>query len=170
MHRDNISAVQLREPSFATNFERVLKDAGLGMDDIELEVTESTALANDEVTVETLSALRDIGTRLSFDDFGTGQSSIRNLRCFEFSRVKIDRSFVRELPESRDDAILASGIIAMVHGLGMSIVAEGVETEDQAHCLRAMGCDDLQGFLLSVPLTPTAFEDFLRKEKSDQDE
>ncbi len=161
----NVSTVQLRERSFVAGFARSLEESGIGIGEIELEVSEGTTLATDESAHQTLLALGEMGARLSLDDFGTGSSSIRNLRCFDFRRIKIGPSFVGALPESHDDAILASGIVAMAHGLGISVVAVGVETESQVECLRAMECDELQGFLLSRPLPPDEFRTFLEAEK-----
>jgi len=161
----NVSTVQLRERSFVAGLVRTLQESCVGVGEIELEVSEGSTIANDEFTHQTLMALRDMGASLSLDDFGTGSSSIRNLRSFEFARIKIGPSFVAALPHSRDDTTLAAGIVAMAHGLGLSVVAVGVETEAQADCLRTMGCDELQGFLFSRPLSPDDFTRFLESEK-----
>jgi diguanylate cyclase (GGDEF)-like protein/PAS domain S-box-containing protein len=162
----NVSAVQLRDRLFVTRLRRILNETGVTIGEMELELTESTSRATDEATNQTLRALRDMGARLSLDDFGTGSSSIRNLRSSEFERIKIGRCFVRELSANRDDAIIASGIVGIAHGLGISVVAVGVETEAQAECLRAMQCDELQGALLSDPLPAAEFAALFQREKS----
>ena len=104
--------------------------------------------------------------RLSLDDFGTGQSSLSYLRRFKFSRIKIDRSFIAEIPHNRDDANLTHAIIAMAHGLRLSVVAEGVETEEQLIFLREHECDELQGFLFAQPETPEEFASHLESAKA----
>lgn len=115
-----------------------------------------------------LCALRALGLRLVLDDFGMGHPALRNLRRIGFSRVKIDRGFVRELPGSRDDSILTQGIIGMAHGLGMSVMAVGIESEEQANLLREQGCDELQGYLFGGPLLPDEFTRFLEREKPEE--
>jgi diguanylate cyclase (GGDEF)-like protein/PAS domain S-box-containing protein len=162
----NVSEVQLRDRSFAADFERILGEASVSIGEIELEVTESATLATDELTAQTLTALRDLGARLSLDDFGAGSSSIRNLRSFEFERIKMGPCFVSDLPESHDDVVLAAGIITMAHGLGASVVAIGIDTEAQIACLREMDCDEFQGRLLGAPLPAAEFARFLENEKS----
>ena len=112
-----------------------------------------------------MGRLAEMGVRLSLDDFGTGQSSLSYLRRFEFSRIKIDRSFIAEIPGNRDDANLTQAIIAMAHGLRLSVVAEGVETEEQLHFLREHDCDELQGFLFARPQPPDEFESALERAK-----
>jgi EAL domain-containing protein (putative c-di-GMP-specific phosphodiesterase class I) len=106
-------------------------------------------------TQHVLDLMRDlkaIGIKIALDDFGTGQSSLSHLRKFPIDIVKIDRDFVREVPDNKDDVALVSAIIAMAHGLGKKVVAEGVETESQLDFLRELGCDSIQGFLYSRPV------------------
>jgi EAL domain-containing protein (putative c-di-GMP-specific phosphodiesterase class I) len=114
-----------------------------------------------ERAVKLLQALRDTGVRLAIDDFGTGYSSLAYLKRFPIDCVKIDRSFIRDLPEDRDDASITRSIIAMAHNMKLDVVAEGVETAEQLDFLHTYGCDEIQGFLFSEPLTPDAFERFL---------
>jgi EAL domain-containing protein (putative c-di-GMP-specific phosphodiesterase class I) len=105
--------------------------------------------------------LRDTGVRLTIDDFGTGYSSLAYLKRFPIDCVKIDRSFIRDLPDDRDDASITRSIIAMAHNMKLEVVAEGVETESQLAFLHAYGCDEIQGYLYSEPLDADAFEHFL---------
>jgi len=139
-----------------------LSESEIPPERVELEITESTIMQDDALTVQTLGDLRRMGVGLALDDFGTGYSSLSYLRRFTIDRVKIDRSFVNELPGNADDAALTSAIIAMAHGLRLKVVAEGVETADQALFLEARGCDELQGYLFGRPCAADEFEDFLR--------
>ncbi len=106
-----------------------------------------------------------MGVGLVLDDFGTGYSSLSHLRRFPFTRLKIDRSFVREIPANPDDVALTQAVIAMAHSLRMMVVAEGVETQEQAELLREQGCDEFQGFLFGRPVLPEEFGRFLGREK-----
>ena len=137
---------------------------GVGVDpnQVELELTESTIMQDDALTVHTLREIREMGIGLALDDFGTGYSSLSYLRRFTIDRVKIDRSFVSELPGNPDDAALSSAIIAMAHGLRLQVVAEGVETSSQALFLRTRGCDEVQGYLFGRPTPADDFVDRLR--------
>jgi EAL domain-containing protein (putative c-di-GMP-specific phosphodiesterase class I) len=149
----NLSGVQIRHAGMSERVSEVLADVGLSPNDLELEITETAIRPDDPATQENLQALHDLGVGLSLDDFGTGTSSLTHLRSFPIQRVKIDRSFVSGIPDDPHDASLTAAIIAMAHGLGLSVVAEGVETEDQARFLTEHGCDLLQGYLLS-PAVP----------------
>ena len=166
----NVSAYQLQRPEFADEVIEVTNTAGISADTIELELTETAILANDTQTDRSLRALSDFGIRLALDDFGTGQSSLSYLRRFAFSRIKIDRSFVTEIPGNWADASLTAAIIAMAHGLGLSVVAEGVESEAQVDFLCKHGCDELQGFLFSRAISRDQLSLLLRKEKTEERE
>ncbi|UCE86697.1 MAG: EAL domain-containing protein [Deltaproteobacteria bacterium] len=157
----NLSGHQLRHRDLVDSVARGLRDSGLSPDWLELEITESTIMQNDDMTKSTFYALHDMGIGLALDDFGTGYSSLSYLRRFPLDRVKIDRSFVREITTNTDDAALAGAIIAMVHSLGLRVVAEGVETSEQAAFLRERGCDELQGFLFSPAVPADEFARFL---------
>ncbi len=161
----NVSGHQIRHPDFIPQVRRVLKETGVPPSRLELEITESTIVRDDRITHGALAALHATGVGLALDDFGTGYSSLTSLRRYPIDRLKIDRSFVAELPDNRDDAAIASAIIAMAHRLRMGVVGEGVETEEQLAFLRELGCDEVQGYLLSRPLAPGVFLGFLEQEK-----
>jgi diguanylate cyclase (GGDEF)-like protein len=149
----NISVRQLLQKNFADLVESVLEDTGLPPHLLELEITESTLMEHAVDTLKALHRLRNLGVRLSIDDFGTGYSSLSYLKRFPVDIIKIDRSFVRDVPQDADDAAIIAGIIALAHSLRLEVVAEGVETEAQLKFLRDQHCDLLQGFYLS-PAVP----------------
>jgi diguanylate cyclase (GGDEF)-like protein len=163
----NLSGYQLRREELLEAVTASLSRAGLSPAHLELEITESSIMQNDEVTAAVLSNLHDIGVGLALDDFGTGYSSLSYLRRFSLDRVKIDRSFVKEIPHNPSDRTLTVAIIAMTQNLGLKVVAEGVETLAQAEFLREHGCDELQGFLFSPAVPAPSFCRFLEAEKTD---
>lgn len=148
----NLSAVQLRQPEFAALIERILDDSGLLASALELEITESVFLDPSKVAItKTLQEVSEIGVHLAIDDFGTGYSSLAYLKHFPFDRIKIDKSFVRDIgAEDNADAIVKA-IITLGRSLGKSVTAEGVETELQLAFLRHNTCDEVQGYLLAGP-------------------
>jgi len=158
----NVSGHQIREPGMVDMVRSALEETGVSPEQIELEITESTIMQDDVLTVTTLRQFKEMGIGLALDDFGTGYSSLSYLRRFTIDRVKIDRTFVAELTENPDDAALTSAIIAMAHGLRLEVVAEGVETRHQALFLRQRGCDELQGYLFGRPCLPDEFVDLVR--------
>ncbi len=149
----NLSVRQLLQKNFADTVEAVLVDTRLPPGLLELEITESTLMEHAQDTLQALHRLRQLGVRLSIDDFGTGYSSLSYLKRFPVDIIKIDRSFVRDVPQDADDAAIIAGIIALAHSLRLEVVAEGVETEAQLTFLRAQHCDLLQGYYLS-PAVP----------------
>ncbi len=153
---------QFQEAGFVQTVAQVLKETGLNPARLELEITESTAMRDAAFTISVLRQLREMGVRISIDDFGTGHSSLRYLRDFPIHALKIDQSFVRDLTTDPHDAALASEIIALGHRLGLEIVAEGVETPEQLDLLRAGGCDLFQGYLCAKPMPAAFFEGCLR--------
>jgi diguanylate cyclase (GGDEF)-like protein/PAS domain S-box-containing protein len=157
----NLSVRQLFGDGFAQRVADVLGRTGFPAQSLELEITESMVMRDAERAVKLLQALRDTGVRLAIDDFGTGYSSLAYLKRFPIDCVKIDRSFIRDLPDDRDDASITRSIIAMAHNMKLDVVAEGVETPEQLDFLHAYGCDEIQGFLFSAPLAADAFERFL---------
>jgi EAL domain-containing protein (putative c-di-GMP-specific phosphodiesterase class I) len=153
----NLSVRQLLQKDFAASVEAVLADTGLPPSLLELEITESTLMENAEDTLGALHRLRELGVRLSIDDFGTGYSSLSYLKRFPVDIIKIDRSFVRDLPQDGDDAAIVSAIIALAHSLRLEVVAEGVETDAQLAFLASRSCDLIQGYHVSPAVPPEQF-------------
>ena len=160
----NLSTLQFRQPDFAGMVLGILTENGLdpALGAIELELTESLLMSNAEGAIDTLNKLHEAGIRFSIDDFGTGYSSLSYLKRFPISSLKIDQSFVHDLSSDRDDEAIVSAIIALGHSLGLSIIAEGVETTAQLAKLRKMGCNEIQGYLFSRPVSAAAMTDLLQ--------
>lgn len=148
----NLSAHQFRKGNVAEVVDRVLSTTDLPAHLLELELTESLIMEDMEQNIELLQQLRTRGIELALDDFGTGYSSLSYLKRFPVDTLKIDRTFIMDLDKSPDDAAITRAIIDMAHSLKMSVVAEGVETEQHLHILRDMNCDSIQGFLISKPV------------------
>jgi diguanylate cyclase (GGDEF)-like protein/PAS domain S-box-containing protein len=157
----NLFPAQFHHDSLLTDVEDVLRQTGLPPDSLELEITENIGLNDDGKILPRLTALREMGVHLAFDDFGTGYASLNYLTRYPLSRIKIDQSFVRNIPENRQDMAIVRSIIVMAHNLGLEVVAEGVETREQAAFLQHEGCDQVQGFLFAKPLPNARFEEFL---------
>jgi len=149
----NVSAVQFRQPGFREVVSRVLSETGLACQYLELEVTESLLLSNADMTSSVLRELKGMGLKLAIDDFGTGYSSLSYLKQFPFSKLKIDRSFIRDVAVNSDDAAITTAIISMAKSLSLKVIAEGVENEAQMSFLRKLGCEEIQGYYFSKPLT-----------------
>jgi diguanylate cyclase (GGDEF)-like protein len=152
----NLSPVQFKNRKLYETVISALKDTGLPPTRLELEITESLLLTESDHTLETLHRLRALGVRISMDDFGTGYSSLSYLRSFPFDKIKIDRSFVRDLESKGDNIAIIKAVIGLGHSLGMSTTAEGVETEEQLRVVRDQGCNEVQGYYFSPPLAPAA--------------
>jgi diguanylate cyclase (GGDEF)-like protein len=150
----NVSPLQFRDGDVLAAVQRALDRTGLPPERLELEITESIFLDAKASTLDCLHALRRCGVRIALDDFGTGYSSLSYLRSFPFDKVKIDRSFIRDLGQDSEATAIVHAITALARSLGMSITAEGVETEEQAGLLRQAGCGQGQGFLFSRPRPP----------------
>jgi diguanylate cyclase (GGDEF)-like protein/PAS domain S-box-containing protein len=150
----NLSALQFQQRSLPESIRRILEETGLDPRHLEIEITESAAMQNAALTVEVLSALRAIGARIAIDDFGTGHAALAYLKQFPIDALKVDRGFVADLEVSREDRAIVTAIISLAHGLGIRVIAEGVETEGQLRFLSDHGCDEYQGFLVSPPLPP----------------
>jgi EAL domain-containing protein (putative c-di-GMP-specific phosphodiesterase class I) len=163
----NVSAVQFRQDDFCELIKRVLRDTGIEAKYLELELTESLLLANADVTFSVLQRLRAMGLALAIDDFGTGYSNFGYLRQFQVSRLKIDRSFIRDVAVSPDDAAITSAIISMARSLHLKVIAEGVETEAQMSFLRAQQCDEIQGYYFSKPLAADKVAGKLREQRAE---
>jgi diguanylate cyclase (GGDEF)-like protein len=154
----NMSPVQFKNPRLFELVQGALGEARLSPERLEIEITESLLLTDSEQTLETLHRLRDLGIRIALDDFGTGYSALSYLRRFPFDKIKIDRSFMRDLSRKGDSLAIIKAIIGLGHSLGMEMVAEGVETEDQLNAVRDQGCNEVQGFLFSPPMPPAAVQ------------
>ena len=133
-----------------------LRETHLPPESIEFEITENSTLNHDDA-IETLQKLHEKGVKIAFDDFGTGYASLSYLTRFPLSRIKIDRSFVGKIPDDADAAAIVRSLIVMGHNLGLEIIAEGVETDAQFNFLRALGCEEAQGYLITKPLVETDF-------------
>jgi diguanylate cyclase (GGDEF)-like protein/PAS domain S-box-containing protein len=167
----NVSRRQLDQPEFVDSVLAAIREAGITGDALEVELTESMLMSSDSTTIAKLTRLRDAGVTFAIDDFGTGYSSMSYLKRFPIGCLKVDRSFVQGLPRSLDDAAIATAIISMAHSLRMQVVAEGVETPEQAAFLRNAGCDRLQGYLFGKPtpaaqIEPMLLQGFMRRLRS----
>lgn len=158
----NISAVQFGQVGLSDLAGKLLQQTGIPPEGLELELTEAVAMKAPEIAAQTMQELGKKGIRLSIDDFGTGYSSLSYLKRFNIHKLKIDQSFVRDIGTDPDDQAIAIAIVHMAHSLGMTTIAEGVETLEQLEFLRAHGCDQIQGYYFSRPLTACAFEQFVR--------
>ncbi len=157
----NLSGRQFREDDLVGKIENIVDQAGVQADRLEIEITESTIIDNPDQAIQTLTALRSKGFRLSIDDFGTGYSSLGYLKRFPLTTLKIDRSFVRDLVSESDDARIVTAVIGLAHGLGLRVVAEGVENLEQLEFLSRHQCDEVQGFYFSKPITSEELSEFL---------
>ena len=158
----NVSGVEIRDGALVPTVQRHLLETGFPPASLELEITESTAMRSDSSTMAVLRELRQLGIRLSVDDFGTGYSSLGRLQRLPVDAVKIDRTFVHGIASADGDGgAIAQAIIVMAHSLRLAVTAEGVETAEQAAFLEAHGCDRLQGYLVSHPLTPAQMHAYL---------
>jgi diguanylate cyclase (GGDEF)-like protein/PAS domain S-box-containing protein len=163
----NVSAVQFRQEGFHELIGRVLRETGLSSQYLELELTESLLLSNADVTFSVLQGLKAMGLKLAIDDFGTGYSNLSYLKQFPFSKLKIDRSFIRDVVVNPDDAAITTAIISMAKSLHLKVIAEGVENEAQMSFLRALQCDEIQGYYFSKPLAVDKVADKLRGDCSE---
>jgi EAL domain-containing protein (putative c-di-GMP-specific phosphodiesterase class I) len=159
----NVSPAQFRDSAFVGMVRRCIVDYGIDPGRIELEITESMALTETETVVDTLGRLRRFGVSIAVDDFGSGFSSLGHLRRLPLDRLKIDRAFVADLSSGDSGSTLARTIVQLGHLLGLSVIAEGVETREQLDALRAMGCQEVQGFYFSPPAPADALPALLNK-------
>jgi diguanylate cyclase (GGDEF)-like protein len=148
----NISAVQFRNPGLMQVIVGALAASGLDPTRLEVEITETVLLHNKEATLAVLHQLRALGIRIAMDDFGTGYSSLTYLQCFPFDKIKIDRSFVKDITENSGSLNIVRAVAALANGMGMTATAEGVETREQLDQITSEGCTEMQGFLFSQPI------------------
>lgn len=162
----NLSPVQFRVGNILACVREALGSSGLDPRRLDLEITEAVLLETSNHIISTLHALRDLGVRISMDDFGTGYSSLSYLRSFPFDKIKIDRSFVRDIGSNPESRAIVSAILGLGSSLGISITAEGIETMDDLACLKAGGCQQGQGYLFSKPRPQAEILDMLYKQRS----
>src|SRR5690606_19177636 len=160
----NLSPVQFRQRDLVAQVRAALTEAQLDPARLELEITESLLLNDSDSTLRALHELRAMGVRISMDDFGTGYSSLSYLRAFPFDKIKIDRSFMRDLASRTDSQGIIQAVIGLGRSLGMSTTAEGIETEEQLAMVREHGCSEVQGYLFSPPLPSAALTSLLHSE------
>jgi len=153
----NLSLRQLVDENLIEDIEKALKDSGMAPELLELEITESMVMHNPGRMISVLTQIKKLGVRLAIDDFGTGYSSLAQIKHFPVDTLKVDRSFIRNIPENTEDKAITEVIIAMGKTLSLTVVAEGVETEEQLEFLRQRSCDEIQGFYFSKPIPPDEF-------------
>ncbi len=164
----NISPRQFRDPNLVQTIQRALRQTKLNPNFLELEITETMLMQDIDVALATLNRLADLGLRFAIDDFGTGYSSLNYLKKFPINTVKVDRSFIMDIPHNPDDMEISAAVIAMAHRLNMEVVAEGVETEEQLRFLQRQQCDYGQGYLFAKPVPYDAFRALLAPERAQQ--
>lgn len=153
------------QDNLLTTVTAILRETEFPPERLELEITESSVMANEQAAITLLLKLKELGVRLALDDFGTGYSSLHYLRKLPFDTIKMDRSFVKDLPDDRSSAAIAITILTLAHSLGMEVVAEGVETAAQLDFLRNRDCSEIQGYLFSPPVPADAFSTMLLKNR-----
>jgi len=158
----NLSARQFTQPTLVADVARALEESGVDPRHVQLEITESVAMGNAEATIQTLQQLKGLGVQLAIDDFGTGYSSLAYLKRFPVDTLKIDRAFVTGLKCDSEDAAIVTAVIGLGRALGLTVVAEGVETAGEATQLRALGCELGQGYYFARPLPPEQADAFVR--------
>ncbi len=159
----NVSALQLRDESLRLMLSTCLTEHGLHSSLIAIELTESSVLDEAGTAIKELHKLRDLGIQLQIDDFGTGYSSLSQLQSLNIDVIKIDQSFVRKLGKDYQSETLCETIVSIGRSLDITVVAEGVETAEQLRKLQAMGCDEIQGYLLSKPVPPEDIPELMRR-------
>ena len=154
----NVSALQFQQANFVESLSNALCDAHLDPSCIELELTESILIRDAQETLKKLDAIARLGVKMAIDDFGTGYSSLSYLKRFPINKLKIDRSFVMNLPKDESDIAIVTAIISLAHALKLQVIAEGVETHEQKDLLSSLHCDQIQGYLIAKAMDPHEFE------------
>lgn len=149
----NVSAIQLNTTNLVDTVSKVLIYSGMPASSLELELTESALLTDEEATLASLTALKRLGLELAIDDFGTGYSSLTYLKNFPIDRIKIDQSFITDIDTSNESAEITRSIVSMTQSLGLEVIAEGVERAEHLAFLKELGCEEAQGFLIGKPMT-----------------
>ncbi|WP_027085762.1 putative bifunctional diguanylate cyclase/phosphodiesterase [Cohnella panacarvi] len=164
----NLSARQFHDPRLVERICDILDDTGMLAEELELEITESYIFSNEAYVVSVLEQLRGLGVYISIDDFGTGYSSLSQLQRFPVQAIKIDRSFISGMGAGKGAELIVKAVIELAHGMSMKVVAEGVETDQEAKLLRHYRCDELQGYLFGKPMPAASFERFLTGAKAER--
>ncbi|MDQ7066665.1 MAG: EAL domain-containing protein [Sulfurimonas sp.] len=159
----NLTIKQLEQKEFISQFKDLMEETNCNAKWIELEITEGQIMLNPQQNIETLKEIRDLGITLAIDDFGTGYSSLSYLKRLPINKLKIDKSFIKELPEDKEDSAIVKAIIVLAKNLNLEIIAEGVETEEQKKFILENKCVNIQGYLYSKPLSKDDFETLLKK-------
>jgi EAL domain-containing protein (putative c-di-GMP-specific phosphodiesterase class I) len=159
----NLSPRQFLDPDLANGIRQVLRATGLEPSALELEITESSVMDRSETSLGVLQQLRSLGVRIVLDDFGTGYSSLAYLRQLPLDTIKVDRSFVTDLDVRDPNVRIIRAVVSLAHGLGITVVAEGIETEEQARRLRELGCDMGQGYAWAHPAEPMRVGQFVSR-------
>jgi EAL domain-containing protein (putative c-di-GMP-specific phosphodiesterase class I) len=162
----NVSARQISQHDFSENLKIILQETGLDPKALELEITESVLIQNADKSEKILESVAELGVSIALDDFGTGYSSLAYLKRFPIHTLKIDRNFVKGLPDKRDDVAIIDAILALARSLGIKVVAEGVETEEQHAFLRDHHCHQMQGFLFARPMPSEELDRWLVANRS----
>ncbi|MES0371693.1 MAG: EAL domain-containing protein, partial [Mariprofundaceae bacterium] len=164
----NLSARQFESNDLIWQLTQALEASGVDASFLDLEVTETCAMADPEKTIRVLTSMRGLGVKVSIDDFGTGYSSLSYLKKLPVNTLKIDRAFVRDIPEDSDDIAITTAVTQMASSLGLSIVAEGVENEEQRAFLDGIGCEQAQGYYFSRPLPIGEYMTWLKEQESQE--
>jgi diguanylate cyclase (GGDEF)-like protein len=159
----NLSLRQLTDDNLIDDIRTALNDSGMAPNLLELEITESMVMHNPVRIIAVLTKIKTLGVRLAIDDFGTGYSSLAQIKHFPIDTLKVDRSFIRNVPQDVEDKAITEAIIAMGRTLSLTVIAEGVETIEQMNFLKDRSCDEMQGFYFSKPIIPEQFADLLRE-------
>jgi EAL domain-containing protein (putative c-di-GMP-specific phosphodiesterase class I) len=159
----NLSLRQLTDNNLIDDIRTALNDSGMAPNLLELEITESMVMHNPTRMIAVLAKIKNLGVRLAIDDFGTGYPSLAQMKHFSIDTLKVDRSFIHNIPKDSEDKAVTEAIIAMGKALSITVVAEGVETVEQMNFLNDHSCDEMQGFYFSKPIAPEQFADLLRK-------
>ncbi|PKN53626.1 MAG: hypothetical protein CVU55_00440 [Deltaproteobacteria bacterium HGW-Deltaproteobacteria-13] len=162
----NLSLRQLMDDNLLSDIQTALKESGLRPNLLELEITESMVMHNPTRMIPVLTKIKETGVRLAIDDFGTGYSSLAQIKHFPINTLKVDRSFIRNLPQDSENKAITEAVIIMGKNLSLTVVAEGVETKEEENFLRQQVCDEMQGFYFSKPIDPDKFADLLRNHKA----
>ena len=158
----NLSVKQLNQKDFISTLKKMLKETKCKPEWIELEVTESQIMTNPEEAIKILQRISELGIKLAVDDFGTGYSSLSYLKRLPINKLKIDRSFIKELPSDDEDASITKAVIALSKSLNLNVIAEGVEVQEQKDFLIENGCHNIQGYFFAKPMSNSDLENILK--------